>query len=72
MICIDENICYNGIKRLINIMNRKTISEVMREMGKRGGMASAEARRKSGKMNEWAANVLKARRKNKKIKKPRP
>jgi hypothetical protein len=48
-------------------MNKKTISKVMREMGKRGGMASVEARRKKGKMGEWAATVLKARHKNKGI-----
>jgi hypothetical protein len=50
-------------------MNKKVISKVMSEMGKRGGLASVEARRKSGKMSEWAANALKARRKNKKQKK---
>lgn len=50
-------------------MNKKTISEVMKEMGKRGGAASVEARRKSGKMSEWSANALKARRRKKLTKK---
>ena len=48
---------------MILIMNKKTISEVMREMGRRGGIASVEARKKKGKMGEWAQNALKARQK---------
>jgi hypothetical protein len=48
-------------------MNKKIINEVMREIGRRGGLASVEARRKSGKMGEWAANALRARRKNKDV-----
>jgi hypothetical protein len=50
-------------------MNKKTISEVMRVMGRRGGMASVKARQKSGKMAEWSQNALRARRKKKSHKK---
>lgn len=50
-------------------MNKKTISKVMSEMGRRGGLASVEARRKSGKMSEWATNALQSRRRKKAIKK---
>ena len=46
-------------------MDKKTISKVMREMGRRGGRASAQAREESGKMKEWSQNALKARRKKK-------
>ena len=38
-------------------------------MGRRGGLASVEARRKSGKMSEWATNALQSRRRKKAIKK---
>ena len=50
-------------------MDKKTISKVMRQMGQRGGIASVEARRKNGKMSEWSANALKARRQKKSAKK---
>jgi Arc/MetJ-type ribon-helix-helix transcriptional regulator len=58
---------------MIITMDKKTISEVMKEMGRRGGLASVETRLKSGKMSEWSANALKARKKvkgNKKQKSP--
>jgi hypothetical protein len=50
-------------------MDKKTIGKVMREMGRRGGIASVKARQKSGKMKEWSQNAIKARRqkKNKKV-----
>lgn len=46
-------------------MDKKTINKVMREMGRRGGIASVKARRKSGKMSEWSQNAIKARRQKK-------
>jgi hypothetical protein len=46
-------------------MDKKTISKVMREMGRRGGRASVQARQKNGKRKEWSQNALKARRRNK-------
>jgi hypothetical protein len=46
-------------------MDKKTISKVMREMGRRGGLASVNARKKSGKMKEWSQNAIKARRRKK-------
>jgi hypothetical protein len=46
-------------------MDKKTISKVMKEMGRRGGRASVQARENNGKMKEWSQNALKARRKKK-------
>lgn len=49
-------------------MDKKTIGKVMREMGRRGGLASVRARQKSGKMKEWSQNALKSRRQKKNTK----